>query len=52
MGAGLGAEPATPVKCMAQSACSPPLACGEKPCAVKPQITVTIAKAAMIASRR
>jgi hypothetical protein len=29
-----------------------PVACVEKPCAVKPQMTVTIAKAAMIARMR
>ena len=52
MGAGLGAEPDTPVKCMDQSACSGLLPCAAKPCAVKPQMTVTIAKAAMIARMR
>ena len=52
MGAGLGAEPDTPVKCIDQSLWSVLLVWVEKPCAVKPQITVTIAKAAMIARMR
>jgi hypothetical protein len=37
---------------MDQSVWSEPVACVENPCAVKPQTTITIAKAAMIARAR
>jgi hypothetical protein len=51
MGAGLGAEPDTPVKCIDQSLCPVPLAWAEKPCDVKPQMTVTIMTPAMSARK-